>query len=351
MANMKLLICTQVVDRDDPILGFFHRWIEEFAHHFEQVHIICLKEGKHALPPNVTVYSLGKESGENQGKYLLRFYRYLTKIFFGVRPNFVFFHMGAIYNILALPFFLLRKCTHTKFVWWKTHGLLNAIGRLALWGVDEVVTAGSESFNAKSKKVRVVGHAIDTDYFVEGHRDTSNGEVGLMAVGRVTPIKKLELAILATAAYNKNMAHNATFHIYGPVTNSEYKQKLEKLIVENNSEAAVVWCGSRTPAEMSQEYRTHDVLLHPAFEAGFDKVVLEAMASGVIPLTSIPSFEPILAPFGLYIRANDVEGYAAALARIVHMDAGARDKLSKNLREIVVQNHSIHTLPKRVFGV
>jgi glycosyltransferase involved in cell wall biosynthesis len=339
------------VDRDDPILGFFHRWIEEFAHHFEQVHIICLKEGKHALPPNVTVYSLGKESGENRGKYLLRFYRYFTKIFFGKRPNFVFFHMGAIYNILGLPFFLLRKITHTKFIWWKTHGLLNTMGKLALWGVDEVVTAGSESFNAKSNKVRVVGHAIDTNHFVEGHQGVPGGEMRLMAVGRVTPIKKLELAILVTAAFNKAAEYKATFHIYGPATNHEYKQKLEQLIVDNDYGAVVQWCGTRTPAEMPREYHTHDVLLHPAFEAGFDKVVLEAMASGVIPLTSIPSFEPILAPFGLYIRANDVEGYAAALARIVHMDAGARDKLSKNLREIVVQNHSIHTLPKRVFGV
>ena len=27
---MKLLICTQAADRDDPVLGFFYRWIEEF---------------------------------------------------------------------------------------------------------------------------------------------------------------------------------------------------------------------------------------------------------------------------------------------------------------------------------
>ena len=27
---MKLLLCTQVVDKNDPVLGFFVRWIEEF---------------------------------------------------------------------------------------------------------------------------------------------------------------------------------------------------------------------------------------------------------------------------------------------------------------------------------
>lgn len=29
--NMKLLIITQTVDAEDPVLGFFVRWIEEFA--------------------------------------------------------------------------------------------------------------------------------------------------------------------------------------------------------------------------------------------------------------------------------------------------------------------------------
>ena len=58
---MKLLIVTQIVDKNDPILGFFHRWIEEFAKHVEHIEVICLKEGKHKLPSNVHIHSIGKE--------------------------------------------------------------------------------------------------------------------------------------------------------------------------------------------------------------------------------------------------------------------------------------------------
>ena len=58
----RLLITTQAVDLDDPVLGFFHRWIEEFAKHCESISVICLKEGRHDLPDNVHVYSLGKPS-------------------------------------------------------------------------------------------------------------------------------------------------------------------------------------------------------------------------------------------------------------------------------------------------
>ena len=57
---MRLLIVTQAVDRTDSDLGFFVRWIEEFAQHCEKVTVICLRKGKYALPANVEVIALGK---------------------------------------------------------------------------------------------------------------------------------------------------------------------------------------------------------------------------------------------------------------------------------------------------
>ena len=71
---MRLLIVTQTVDSGDPILGFFHRWIEEFAKHTERIEVICLREGFHALPANVRVHSLGKERGAaGRATYALHF--------------------------------------------------------------------------------------------------------------------------------------------------------------------------------------------------------------------------------------------------------------------------------------
>ena len=68
------LIITQIIDKDDPILGFFHRWVEEFAKHIDHIDVICLKKGEHTLPSNVSVYSLGKEGGESRIKYTFRVY-------------------------------------------------------------------------------------------------------------------------------------------------------------------------------------------------------------------------------------------------------------------------------------
>jgi hypothetical protein len=71
---MRLLITTQAVDRTHPALGFFHGWLAEFAKHCEHVHVICLQEGQHDLPENVSVHSLGKERGAGRTARAARFY-------------------------------------------------------------------------------------------------------------------------------------------------------------------------------------------------------------------------------------------------------------------------------------
>src|SRR6185295_8452864 len=94
---MKLLIVTQVVDSEDPILGFFHRWLEEFATQAEHIEVICLKEGKHALPRNVRVHTLGKPA--NRILYIARFGWYIWTL----RSQYdrVLVHMNPEYVILG----------------------------------------------------------------------------------------------------------------------------------------------------------------------------------------------------------------------------------------------------------
>ena len=102
---MRLLIITQKVNKNDPILGFFHRWIEEFAKRFEKLTVICLEKGEYSLPENVRVLSLGKEEGRSKAEYLSRFYRYIWE----ERNNYdaVFVHMNQEYVLLGWKFWKL----------------------------------------------------------------------------------------------------------------------------------------------------------------------------------------------------------------------------------------------------
>src|SRR3989344_4493728 len=113
---MRLLVITQKVDRNDPVLGFFHRWIEEFSKHCEKVHVICLKEGVNDLPENVAVHSLGKEEGKSRITYLWRFYYYVLK--YRSQHDAVFVHMNPEYVLLGSLFW---KIVGKRIVLWYMH--------------------------------------------------------------------------------------------------------------------------------------------------------------------------------------------------------------------------------------
>ena len=115
---MRLLVVTQKVDRIDPILGFFHRWIEEFALQCESVIVVGQSVGDFSLPKNVTVLSLGKEKGMSRFRQVLRFHRFLWMN----RRTYdaVLVHMTPIWVTLGLPCsFCLRK---KWYLWYEARG-------------------------------------------------------------------------------------------------------------------------------------------------------------------------------------------------------------------------------------
>ena len=77
MSEKRLLIITQKIDINDPVLGFFHNWIYEFAKNFSGIVAICLERGDYDLLGNVKVLSLGKEKQKSRLKYLILFYKYI----------------------------------------------------------------------------------------------------------------------------------------------------------------------------------------------------------------------------------------------------------------------------------
>ena len=146
---MKLLIVTQKVDINDSNLGFFHRWIEEFAKHYERVEVICLEKGKYNFSRNVFVSSLGKEDGRGRIFRLIRFL-HLVNI---LRYDRVFVHMNPEYVILGGPIWHILGM---KVAFWYTHKAVNLRLRLAVRIADVIFSASRESFRLATMKFKIL---------------------------------------------------------------------------------------------------------------------------------------------------------------------------------------------------
>lgn len=287
---MKLLIITQAIDVNHPVLGFFCRWVEEFAQHVEHVHVIALHTGAYTLPKNVTVHSLGKENQQStinnqhfiakiKSKFQHAFTFYLLTFTLQKQYDAVFVHMNPEYVVLTGWWWRL---VGKKVSLWYTHKSVDMKLRIATWFATHVFTASKESFRLHTRKLQVMGHGIDTAFW------TTDSSVvrahHALSVGRLMRSKRHDLAI--RFAHEKGMA----LRIAG--------EGSEREVLEETARAwkvPVTFLGALTKEQLRAEYQSAAVLVHRSETGSLDKVVLEAAACGC----PVDSSDPAIASLPL----------------------------------------------------
>ena len=197
---MRLLVITQKVDKEDPILSFFHNWIIELSKKIEKVSVICLGKGTFDLPQNVEVYSLGKEAGRSRIKYINNF----LNLILGLHKEYdsVFVHMNQEYILLGgFIWKILRK----KVYFWRNHRYGNLLTGITVWLSNRVFCTSKFAFVAKYKKTEIMPVGIDTEKFKLGAEslEFKKKKNRILFLGRMSPIKRPDLLIEALNILNK----------------------------------------------------------------------------------------------------------------------------------------------------
>ena len=350
---MKLLIVTQAVDADDPALGFFVGWIQEFAKHVQNVEVICLKEGKHdALPTNVRVHSLGKEKGPPRFARRLVYAIHFKFLAWKLRHHYdaVFVHMNPEYVVIAGP---LWRMLGKRIGLWYVHKSVDLKLRIATALAHDIFTASPEGFRLTTSKLHVVGHGIDTDMFRAPIRPLST-PLRIVSVGRITPIKNLDTLIEAIALL-RGRGITATATLIGtPTTASDetYQASLKELAEKRGVSERIVFAGHVPYAQMSEQYRAFDISVNLAPTGGMDKAVLESMAAGLLVFVSNRGFADLLGPFAgdLIFPERDATACADKIAAFTHRPEDA-ERVRAGLQERVKAMSVQSLIPRIVFAL
>ncbi len=333
---MKLLIVTQAVDTNHPILGFFHRWLEEFSKHCTELTILGQQVGSHALPPRVKVCSLGKEQGASRLCQVLRAW----KLSWQQRHAYdaVLVHMTPVWVILCWPVWML--CGKPIYLWYEVRRG-GTILRIAEFLVRTIFSATPQGMPWASSKQLVLGHGIDTAFFSP---DGSTPKPLVVTVGRVTPVKHFP-AIIDAAAQLSNRPHLRI--IGGPMTESDQVelQRVHARIAENLMEGRVT-IGFASQEEIRDTLRTARLFLHAA-SGGLDKAILEAMSCGVPVLTTSVAARAVL-PEACW---SEVATFNAKAEKLWSLPDAERVVITHALRDTIEKHHSLPKLISRMCSV
>lgn len=344
---MKILIITQTIDEKDPVLGFFVRWIEEFAKNCEVVHAVALNVGEYALPENVTVHCLGKSEGKGKLTWLWR----LWSLSWRLRKDYdaTFVHMNPEYVLFGSP---LWKLLGKKILLWYAHGTVSAKLRLAVILSSQVFTSTEKGFRINTAKRHIVGQGIDTVFFKPAIDKLPNEKLELLTVGRISPAKNL-IFLISTCAKLKQKGIPFHFTIVGePQSNAEraYKTELLKYVAEHNLESEVSLVGAVSQKGLPKTLTQRDVFISAGATGSLDKALLEAVACGIITLSSNEAFRDFAnteARLVCFSEGNEAE--LVELLSTIHTGMLQYAPVQKSLMEKVKHTHSLQKfIPKLI---
>lgn len=286
---MRLLILTQVVDKNDPGLSFIHKWIEEFATKFESIVTICLKEGEHSMPDNVRVLSLGKpnfaKASLGEGRWLLRlkylwnFYKYIWR----ERKNYdaVFVHMNQEYVLLGWKsWWLMGKPIYM----WRNHHDGSWLTDLAALFCKKVFCTSKFSYTAKYRKTVLMPVGVDTRVFGRQY-SVDRKKHSILFLGRIAPVKKPDLLIDALGNL-KDLDWSLTIVGDALPKDMKYYLELKKKCLDLGIVDRVVFKAGVPNTETPAIYNAHEIFVNLSSSGMYDKTILEAMACGCLVLAS-----------------------------------------------------------------
>jgi glycosyltransferase involved in cell wall biosynthesis len=327
---MKLLIVTQAVDENDPVLGFFCGWLAEFSKHFETITVITLRVGKYSLPENVFVHLL-------KGGRVQRLFRYLL-LLISLRKKYthVFAHMSPEFVIVGAPVWLtLGK----KSTLWYNHAQRSFRLWLAAHLVRTVFHTSPYAASARFAHAERMPAGIDTELFKPAGIQKDPG--GVYFQGRVAPAKRVD-EICEAVREVRGKGASASFTVTGP-EDIEYGKELREQYAALAKEKALIFLGPKKPSDTPLLYSRARASINLTASGNYDKTVLESMACGTPVIVSSEAFDDMV-PRLWRVPEHDRSALANTIVAMLRLPEEEYHELSTSLRAEVVGKHNLPKL-------
>lgn len=344
---MKLFMLVPEINENHTALAHLPTWIRKIAEKVDELVVFTLNFDQNTIfPNNVKIIC---PASENKISFFLKINYYIFKN--TIKSDGIFCLMYPILTIWASPY---AKIFRKPIITWYAHAAIPKKLKLVHFLTNIIVTSSEDGCRIKSKKIRIIGQAIDTNKFTPV--STNDKEIKkILYLGRISPIKGIENLIKAAdVLINKKKIQNIKFSIVGDIpfeSEKDYLQSLNELITKNQLDNYFEFIGSVSYSNIEKYYQDCDLFVNPSLAGSLEKTVLEAMSSGKIVITSNEAYYNI---FNDDIKKScyfEPENYKQLEEKIEKNIFSPEPYLNSKLRDIVKFNHSLDSWANQIIDI
>ena len=279
MNRKNLLYLNLSVDDKDVSLGFTKTWTDQFSKNYENVDIITLNKPVENIEyKNVKIYGITKYDKSSKFNKYKQIKNIIQKLTIEKNYDLCFSHMSPLLIVLTR---IYSKNKKIPCVLWYTHPKpkefsKRVILRLSLFFSNKIVTASNSSFPYKSKKVNIVGHAIDYELFQSKRNNLLNKD--FIILSRISKSKNIELAL--DSFLNSKFKNNTITIVGDSVTSQdkEYKKFLKNRYKNNDN---IIFKGKIPHNSLPTVLSNYSFHINTTALGFYDKSVLETLSAGL----------------------------------------------------------------------
>lgn len=288
------------MDLDNPILATTNLWVNEFAKNFENVYVYSTHVGRFEVPNNVKVTELGGGSLRIRLFALAKLVSAASLVIRLRRSSVVFHHQSPITSVFPGLFLNLAG---VKQGLWYSHSSKPIALTLGARFVNKIFSSSPQSLPMSTRKAIFLGHGIDIARAESSFRRNTKRRSGILYLGRISPIKKLEECINALAYQGNN---KMLFVAIGPTdSDGTYLDRLNTIALEKNV------CFSRELPinhELVFEQMARFNLFFAGMKNSVDKSCLEAAATGCFVITTDQASADLSGMSDFWLKVNGNAG-------------------------------------------
>jgi glycosyltransferase involved in cell wall biosynthesis len=342
----KLLIVNYSMNENDSVFGLQKTVVYSLKTHFPKIDVLTNNSVNYVLPEGIQVWDLNWVPG-NTLNNLKNLVCTATKLLKQNNYDIIFYHMTDVHAAVLSP--LLYFWNRPRQVLWYAHAHPSIWLKFSSFFMDALITSTKDSFPIASKKLWIIGQAIEPKLFINKKERNYLKLKNLVHIGRLDKSKNISLIIDSVTILRHLVSEDLTLTFFGDYRSKNGTIQHDFILQKYRDAIESGWLLFQSPIPRSvvpSKLNNYDVFIH-AFDGSLDKTLIEATMSLLPVVTVNKGYRKEFGSWSDDINSTLVEEFLAYF----HLSQSTKSEIIRFRQKLAIRHHSFNSWINKLVAI